>query len=95
MDRPYHLPISVCPQAVKYPLMIQKEEEESYGLPVCGSSNVHAQSPLGATDTEIRFCLKPFQGPYYRSANSKGECAYAQAHCAYAQARLSLSRSLM
>ena len=41
-----------------------------YGFPVCGSSNAHAQSPIGATD--ILFCLKLPQGLYCKSANSKG-----------------------
>ena len=45
-------------------------KKRPYSFPVCGSSNTHAQSPIGAT--VMRFCLKLPQGPYYMSANSKG-----------------------
>ena len=46
-----------------------------YSFPVCGSSNVHEQSPIWFTD--IHFCLKLPQSLYYISANSKcsGETA--------------------
>ena len=37
-----------------------------YGFPVCGSSNVHAQSPVW--DTDMRFLAWSF----LKSANSKG-----------------------
>ena len=52
-----------------------REKKGHYGYPVCGTSNAHAQFPIGLRD--MRFCLKLPQGPYYMSANSKssGETA--------------------
>ena len=62
------------------------ENKGPYGFLVCGSSNAHVQSPVGAAD--IRFCHKLPQGPYYMSVSSKDWL-----DCAYAQARLSLCLS--
>ena len=53
-------------------------EKGSCDIPICGSSNAHAQVPIRATD--MLFCLNLSQGPYYMSANSKGSGETAPMH---------------
>ena len=55
--------------------MSRHTKKGTYGSPICGSSNAHAQSPIWAKD--MRFCLKLPKGLYFMSVNSKGFCETA------------------
>ena len=58
--------------------MSRQMKKGPYGFTVCGSSNAHLQSPIGAKS--CIFCLKLPQGLYYMSANSKGSGKTALMH---------------
>ena len=46
------------------------KKKEPYGFSVCSSSNVHAESPMGATD--MHFLPEASSSPYCMSVDSKG-----------------------
>ena len=54
---------------VEWTTNIHTHKKSSVRFSVCGSINVHAQSPIWATD--MRFCLILPQARYYMSANNK------------------------